>query len=506
MFLILPWEVFAQTFPFEVTYPRLGPVTLPSPQVVVEDPGYYIRYLYQAGVIAGVVLALFSLAFGGFLFLFSAGNVSRQIESKDRIAGAFVGLFLLLSSFLILRTINPEFTRFQFRRPPYPFTEIEEGVWLCQKEIKETYQMNNIEHTLTFEAYIESRRSIREYWWPSLEIEEQKAIHNLYYNVHSNCHLISISQELPENFRRARHVYIVGNYGIVFHRFPNFKGPYKLVALERKMYLDLDKNINQIESGPRPLSYFVLRNEEIPNFSVTLFKDFRLDYLDSFAVDKRLLPFQEYRGEFPRQGTITFYTFRNFHEDLPSKFQKPESTCPSFRDHQGFPRETQKCFKTYEFKIENFFVTFNQQPFTVKIGNDSFIENFWVGTVSLHYIGTIDGGKITNGVELDSCYSLKIDTPGKYYEGKSWWIVIVRGYPREDSSSLPLPPVDLNIDLRIWAMQQPHFWGEAFDKSDRNLEDNYVSFFCEDKARQKRYPCVHTAIVFPGRIIKEVER
>ncbi len=494
--LILPLAVFAQTFPFEVSYPRLGPFSLPPLPTVVEDPGFYIHYLYQVGLIAGVVLAFFSLVFGGLLFLFSAGNISRQMEARERIFGALTGLLLLLASFLILRTIRPEFTRIQLQRPKFPFVEIEEGVWLCPEEIEETYRLGNRNYVLTFEVYIQSREVIK-HNWKYLSLEEQRAIHNLYYRVHSNCHLVLVSQEIPENFRRAQHIYIIGNYGAIFHRFPNFKGPYTLITVNRRLF-NFDTFSPYAQSQLGEFSHFSLDSNQIPNFSVTLFRDFRLNYLNHLVWERvgGLYPHQPHMDEYAPGGTITFYTFRNFHEDLATQFQRPGSTCPSLRDPG-----TQECFKSYDFRIEDF-ATLDRQSFNVRDEeNNPITVNFWVGNLFLRYIGTITNGQISDGVELDSCYSLRIEPPQlPQYQGQSWWIVIVRGYPR---TSTPPPP---NLPYWMWAMGQPHLWGEAFDKNDRNFEDNYVSYFCEDKARQKRYPCVGTAVVLPGKIIKEVER
>lgn len=498
-FLIFPFLVFAQTFPFEVDYPKLGPISLPSLPAVVEEPGYYIRYIYQVGLIAGIILALFSLTIGGFLFLFSAGNVGKQMEAKDRIFSAIVGLLLLLASFVILRTFRPEFTTIQFKRPKFPFVEIEEGVWLCRNEIKENYRMGNNDYVLTFEVYIQSRSAIKNFW-SSLDLAEQKAIHNLYYKVHNNCHLIVTSEDLPEDFRRAQHIYIIGNYGIILHRLPNFKGPFTLVTIKEKLY-NFDTFNPPLQEKIGNFFYQKLKDEEIPNFSVTLFKDFRLNYADFLLSQSRsyLFPFQPYMDEYASTATITFYTFRNFHEDLEDRFQDKNSLCPSFKKDS----QTQPCFKSYEFKIKDFVSEPHEKSFTVK--DDSghpFTFSFWVATTSEYYIGTISDGQITNGVELDSCYSLKIEPPPEpKYQEKSWWIVIAKGFP---------PPGNIQPDPRLpfglWALAHPFLWGEAFDKSDRNLEDNYVSYFCEEKARQKRYPCIGTAIVFPGKIIKEIEK
>lgn len=60
-----------------------------------------------AMAIAGM-LALISFILGGIKYMTSAADVSAQGEGKDRMIGSFIGLILLLSSWLIIQSINPQ--------------------------------------------------------------------------------------------------------------------------------------------------------------------------------------------------------------------------------------------------------------------------------------------------------------------------------------------------------------------------------------------------------------
>ncbi len=492
LFFLFPLFSFAQMpTSFEVIYPRIQGIALPSLPEVYERPEIYINYIYRISIIFGVILAFFSLVLGAFLYLTSTGNIGKQIEARERIWGAIVGLVLLLSSFLILRTIRPEFVTLRLASLRYPYIEIEEGVWLCKNEIRETYQFFNHDFTLTFEMYIQSRLAIKQNW-NILNRAEQRAIHNLYYNVHQNCHLITFSQEIPEDFRRAQHVYIIGNYGAIFHSLPNFKGLIRVITINERL-LNLDFFNPDLQDDLPSFSYFTLRDDEIPNFSVTLFKDFRLNYLDRLfnqinPMYSSVLPnYSQNIEEYAENGTTTFYTFRNFHEDLSADYQSSTSTCPSFRDPG-----TQPCFRTFGFRIQDFATT-TQRTYTARYIDGS-VQNlsFRVGILSVS----------TTQVNLDPCYSLQIVLPqNDKFRGKSWWVIIARGVLPS-----PLPTPSPNIPFQIWALGHPFLWAEVFDKNDRDFEDNYISYFCEDKARHKRYPCIGNIQIIPGRIIKEVER
>jgi len=71
-----------------------------------------IRYFYEWGIFLGGLLVFVALLIAGFQYMSSAGNPAMMQEAKDRIKSAFIGLTLLLGSWLILNTINPQLTNF----------------------------------------------------------------------------------------------------------------------------------------------------------------------------------------------------------------------------------------------------------------------------------------------------------------------------------------------------------------------------------------------------------
>lgn len=69
-----------------------------------------IKYLYEWGIALGGLIAFIALLIAGFLYLTSVGDPGKMKEAVERIKSAFLGLILLLGSWLILHTINPELT------------------------------------------------------------------------------------------------------------------------------------------------------------------------------------------------------------------------------------------------------------------------------------------------------------------------------------------------------------------------------------------------------------
>ncbi len=103
--------IVSRTFALEIDWPK-SPV---SDTVLTDDSvlGDMVKYFYEWGITMGGLVTFFSLLIGGFKYLTSIGRPTVMKEATDQITSAFLGLILLLSSWLILNTISPQFTTFQ---------------------------------------------------------------------------------------------------------------------------------------------------------------------------------------------------------------------------------------------------------------------------------------------------------------------------------------------------------------------------------------------------------
>jgi len=72
-----------------------------------------VKYFYEWGISLGGLAAFISLIIAGFQYLTSVGNPTIMKEAMDRIKSASFGMVLLLGSWLILNTINPQLTTFR---------------------------------------------------------------------------------------------------------------------------------------------------------------------------------------------------------------------------------------------------------------------------------------------------------------------------------------------------------------------------------------------------------
>jgi hypothetical protein len=70
--------------------------------------GNYLRAFYQFFVGAVSVLATVMIVYGGLRWVTAAGNSAKIGVAKETIQAAIIGLVLALTSFVLLRTINPK--------------------------------------------------------------------------------------------------------------------------------------------------------------------------------------------------------------------------------------------------------------------------------------------------------------------------------------------------------------------------------------------------------------
>ena len=75
--------------------------------------GQYATAAYNFGVAIAAFLAVVMVMWGGFLYITASGISSQAETAKTYIQGAFLGLIIVFTSYIMLATINPDLVKFQ---------------------------------------------------------------------------------------------------------------------------------------------------------------------------------------------------------------------------------------------------------------------------------------------------------------------------------------------------------------------------------------------------------
>lgn len=121
---LIPFSVFA----LEIDYPSIPGAE--NPNSFGDSPDslpLYVKYLFSFAVWGvGFVLCL-SFIIGGIRYFLASTNVAETISAREQIFSAFLGLLILLTSVILLQTINPQIINLETQTPaPIEKTETPE--------------------------------------------------------------------------------------------------------------------------------------------------------------------------------------------------------------------------------------------------------------------------------------------------------------------------------------------------------------------------------------------
>lgn len=110
--LLLPFFVFSQNS-LEVSYPQIEGFA-PTAQTPLYS---YVKYLFDFALRVVTILALVFLVKAAFQYVSSAGDPEKQKDAKKQILACFSAMIILFFSYLLLRTIRPEFISLSVKEP-----------------------------------------------------------------------------------------------------------------------------------------------------------------------------------------------------------------------------------------------------------------------------------------------------------------------------------------------------------------------------------------------------
>ncbi len=78
----------------------------------------YLEAVFAFGISLAGIFAVLMIVIGGIQYITAYGNPGRAESAKNRIWQALIGLLLVVSAWLILYTINPDFKKGILDIPP----------------------------------------------------------------------------------------------------------------------------------------------------------------------------------------------------------------------------------------------------------------------------------------------------------------------------------------------------------------------------------------------------
>lgn len=107
------YAVFISAANLEVKYPPspsgFAPTSTDTP---LAD---YLKYIFDIGMFIGFASAFYGLAYAGVLYLMSPAKPELLASAKDWVWGAVSGILILVMTYLIITTINPQLAFFKIK-------------------------------------------------------------------------------------------------------------------------------------------------------------------------------------------------------------------------------------------------------------------------------------------------------------------------------------------------------------------------------------------------------
>jgi ABC-type dipeptide/oligopeptide/nickel transport system permease subunit len=83
--------------------------------------GDYLAAAFRVGIYLAAILTVIMLIIGGIQYMTAGGDPGKVGNAKDRIKNAVFGLLLVLASYLIVYTINPDLVNLQYTIQEFDF-------------------------------------------------------------------------------------------------------------------------------------------------------------------------------------------------------------------------------------------------------------------------------------------------------------------------------------------------------------------------------------------------
>lgn len=116
LFALWPHQISGQK-ELEVEYPEIFGFKPKTVETILPE---YVKYIFNFFIALAGLIGFAALIWAGIRYLTSAGNPAEQKKARQQIKFAVLGILLLLLSYLILTTINPQLVVLELAVTPTP--------------------------------------------------------------------------------------------------------------------------------------------------------------------------------------------------------------------------------------------------------------------------------------------------------------------------------------------------------------------------------------------------
>lgn len=206
----------------EIEYPSFPSAAAPT-TTTVGLPNY-VKYIYYFAIMISGIIALVVLVIGGLQYVGSIGSPDKLNDAKERMFSALIGLFILICSGLILRTINPTLVVFKNPNELYSILPgMSPGVYMCKDRVNITgfWGMGNQEGNASNK-------------------EAAKQMNDILKEIKEKCTTVSSAGDVPQNLDgQIKFVYLVPlkdeiAYGVIVYEDTGFNGKASVIFGDTK--------------------------------------------------------------------------------------------------------------------------------------------------------------------------------------------------------------------------------------------------------------------------------
>ena len=228
--------------PLELVYPEIPGVAVTPKTVSVPLPDY-VNYIFHLAIAIVGFIIFGVIVSQGVKYLYSVGNPEKFKEARNRIFSAFLGAIILLSTYLIFNTINPQLINSKLPEPPALEPIVDPGIYLCDynagqnvASIIDNYVYGNLNTAIKAAKKLKkimNKEENKEGY--CFKVESSGNFKNFAFHLNDNTFFI-----VPKKIHKEGGGIVARyDYGMIFHEKNNQKGKCRLVSIYGKNISDI---------------------------------------------------------------------------------------------------------------------------------------------------------------------------------------------------------------------------------------------------------------------------